>query len=266
MPDDAVLERLEAQFAGVRHGVRRVLGRRRFESRAGRRRARSRARERGGGHRHLADVSGRRARRGLVRCREPRRRARGRRDERVRRRAVRRELARALLLLQGRAPGRAGGGRRAARRRDAGGRRQRRRRRRPPSPGCAPPPSAASRTRCWRPASAKTRCGACRESSAWPRGTRRSRPVLLHASPTASRSRRTSSRRRRGRAGAARARLSPVPRAAPRRRRRGLEVEAGELERRSRCAKSLRRRVHAAGFTYVTLDLEGFRSGSMNEA
>ncbi len=45
-----------------------------------------------------------------------------------------------------------------------------------------------------------------------------------------------------------------------------LEIEAGDLERAVEWRDELSRRVRAAGFTYVALDLDGFRSGSMNEA
>ena len=45
-----------------------------------------------------------------------------------------------------------------------------------------------------------------------------------------------------------------------------VEVEAGEIGRASGAARAaLARRLHEIGFTYVTLDLDGFRSGSMNE-
>jgi pyridinium-3,5-biscarboxylic acid mononucleotide sulfurtransferase len=45
-----------------------------------------------------------------------------------------------------------------------------------------------------------------------------------------------------------------------------LEVERDELERALRLRREIARVVHAAGFTYVTLDMDGFRTGSMNEA
>jgi uncharacterized protein len=45
-----------------------------------------------------------------------------------------------------------------------------------------------------------------------------------------------------------------------------LEVEAGQLERALELREEIARRVRAAGFTYVALDLDGFRTGSMNEA
>ena len=45
-----------------------------------------------------------------------------------------------------------------------------------------------------------------------------------------------------------------------------IEVEPGELERAFTLRGELSRRVHAAGFTYVALDVDGFRTGSMNEA
>ncbi len=45
-----------------------------------------------------------------------------------------------------------------------------------------------------------------------------------------------------------------------------LEVEQGDLERAFALREELSRRVRAAGFAYVALDLDGFRSGSMNEA
>jgi uncharacterized protein len=45
-----------------------------------------------------------------------------------------------------------------------------------------------------------------------------------------------------------------------------IEVEPDELERAFALREELSLRVHAAGFTYVTLDVDGFRSGSMNEA
>jgi uncharacterized protein len=45
-----------------------------------------------------------------------------------------------------------------------------------------------------------------------------------------------------------------------------LEIEGDQLERAFELRAEIARRVHEAGFTYVTLDLEGFRTGSMNEA
>ena len=46
-----------------------------------------------------------------------------------------------------------------------------------------------------------------------------------------------------------------------------IEVEADEIERAAGAPvrDELVRRLRALGFTYVTLDLRGFRSGSMNE-
>lgn len=44
-----------------------------------------------------------------------------------------------------------------------------------------------------------------------------------------------------------------------------LEVESDQLERALELREEIARRVHAAGFTYVALDLDGFRTGSMNE-
>jgi pyridinium-3,5-biscarboxylic acid mononucleotide sulfurtransferase len=45
-----------------------------------------------------------------------------------------------------------------------------------------------------------------------------------------------------------------------------VEVESGDLERALAARATIARRLRALGFTYVTLDLEGFRTGSMNEA
>jgi uncharacterized protein len=45
-----------------------------------------------------------------------------------------------------------------------------------------------------------------------------------------------------------------------------VEVEGADLERALAARATIARRLRALGFTYVTLDLEGFRSGSMNEA
>lgn len=46
-----------------------------------------------------------------------------------------------------------------------------------------------------------------------------------------------------------------------------VEVEAGEIGRAAGAAReAIARRLRALGFTYVTLDLDGFRSGSLNEA
>jgi len=45
-----------------------------------------------------------------------------------------------------------------------------------------------------------------------------------------------------------------------------VEVESGDLGRALEARESIAPRLRALGFTYVTLDLEGFRSGSMNEA
>jgi len=47
---------------------------------------------------------------------------------------------------------------------------------------------------------------------------------------------------------------------------RRLEVERDQLGRALDLREEIARRVHAAGFTYVALDLDGFRTGSMNEA
>ena len=45
-----------------------------------------------------------------------------------------------------------------------------------------------------------------------------------------------------------------------------VEVEAADIERAGGAARTvLARRLHELGFTYVTLDMDGFRSGSMNE-
>ncbi len=43
-----------------------------------------------------------------------------------------------------------------------------------------------------------------------------------------------------------------------------LEVEAGDLARAVECREEIVAALREAGFTYVTLDLAGFRSGSMN--
>ncbi|HEX5642268.1 MAG TPA: ATP-dependent sacrificial sulfur transferase LarE [Thermoleophilia bacterium] len=45
-----------------------------------------------------------------------------------------------------------------------------------------------------------------------------------------------------------------------------LEVERDELGRALELREQIARAVHAAGFTYVALDMDGFRTGSMNEA
>jgi uncharacterized protein len=45
-----------------------------------------------------------------------------------------------------------------------------------------------------------------------------------------------------------------------------VEVEGDDLERALAARDEVARRLRALDFTYVTLDLEGFRSGSMNEA
>ena len=47
-----------------------------------------------------------------------------------------------------------------------------------------------------------------------------------------------------------------------------IEVEPGDIKRFHEAAlrKEITRRLKRLGFTYITLDLEGFRSGSMNEA
>ena len=44
-----------------------------------------------------------------------------------------------------------------------------------------------------------------------------------------------------------------------------VEVESGDLGRAVEARETIALRLRALGFTYVTLDLEGFRSGSMNE-
>ena len=176
--------------------------------------------------------------------------------------------ARALLLLQGASCStswRAVAAR--ARLRGARRRRQPRRPRRPPS-------GHARRRRARRAAAAaggRHRQGRgparWRASSAWPPGTRRSRPAWPRASPTASRSRRRSSRPSR----AAEQVLRELGFRQCRVRHHGdvarVEVERGELGRAlARRARRSRAGCAPLGFTYVTLDLEGFRSGSMNEA
>lgn len=45
-----------------------------------------------------------------------------------------------------------------------------------------------------------------------------------------------------------------------------VEVEAADIGRVVEAREEIVRRLRALGFTYVTLDLRGFRSGSMNEA
>ncbi|GIK41276.1 MAG: adenine nucleotide alpha hydrolase [Chloroflexota bacterium] len=45
-----------------------------------------------------------------------------------------------------------------------------------------------------------------------------------------------------------------------------LEIEAGDFEAVLRQREQIVERLKALGYTYVTLDLNGFRSGSMNEA
>ncbi len=45
-----------------------------------------------------------------------------------------------------------------------------------------------------------------------------------------------------------------------------VEVEAEVIPRAVELRAELSRRLHAAGFAYVALDLDGFRTGSMNEA
>lgn len=44
-----------------------------------------------------------------------------------------------------------------------------------------------------------------------------------------------------------------------------LEVPASDIERAARHASEISAALHALGFSYVTLDLQGFRSGSLNE-
>ena len=45
-----------------------------------------------------------------------------------------------------------------------------------------------------------------------------------------------------------------------------VEVEPAELERAFARRDEISRSVHAAGFAFVALDVDGFRTGSMNEA
>ena len=45
-----------------------------------------------------------------------------------------------------------------------------------------------------------------------------------------------------------------------------LELEPGQFGRALDLREDIARVVHAAGFTYVAMDLDGFRTGSMNEA
>ncbi len=222
---------------------------------------------RGRGHGDLADVPGRGARGGRGGGRESRRRARGRGDARVRRLAVRGELARALLLLQGRAARRAG----ARSPRSAAARRSWT----APTPttsattvpACAPPRSAACCSRCWPPASARPRSGGLRARSACPPGTRRSRPAWPRASPTVSRSRP--------------AKLAAVAEAERALRALGFRQcrvrHHGDVARArdrarasssgpSRCGKRSRAASTPPGSPIVALDVDGFRTGSMNEA
>ena len=44
-----------------------------------------------------------------------------------------------------------------------------------------------------------------------------------------------------------------------------VEVASGELERAWLIRSEITAALHAAGFTYATLDLDGYRSGSMND-
>ena len=44
-----------------------------------------------------------------------------------------------------------------------------------------------------------------------------------------------------------------------------VEVEAGEIGRAAAARETIARRLRALGFTYVALDLDGFRSGSLNK-
>ena len=98
-------------------GLRRLLGRRRLDPRAGGRGARARTRARRGLHGGVRDVPSRRARAGARAGGRLRRPPARRRDARARRPALRREPQGALLLLQD-APGR-GDGARGARERCA---------------------------------------------------------------------------------------------------------------------------------------------------
>ena len=45
-----------------------------------------------------------------------------------------------------------------------------------------------------------------------------------------------------------------------------VEVERDELERAFALRDEISKAAHAAGFTFVALDVDGFRTGSMNEA
>jgi hypothetical protein len=47
---------------------------------------------------------------------------------------------------------------------------------------------------------------------------------------------------------------------------RSVNGIVGELGRVLELRERISRAVHGAGFTYVALDVDGFRSGSMNEA
>jgi uncharacterized protein len=44
-----------------------------------------------------------------------------------------------------------------------------------------------------------------------------------------------------------------------------IEVPAGEVVRAAKHAEGILAALKLLGYTYITLDLEGFRSGSMNE-
>ena len=131
-------------------------------------------------------------------------------------------------------------------------------------PGQRPRPNAGRASHWWRPGSPRPTCAPCRGTSVCAPGTSRPRPAWPRASPTAPRSPWAPCDGGRGRVGPAGPGLPPAP-GAPLRRpgphRARCRRDSGA---RSSCAPEVVAAVHGAGYRYVTLDLEGFRSGNLN--
>ena len=127
--------------------------------------------------------------------------------------------------------------------------------------------SSACAARSTRSISARTRSASCRARAGLPTWDEPASACLSSRIPYHPRSdRREAADDRARRAGAARARLPRLPRPAPRRPRphRARPRRAG-ARARARDGGGDRRELKAVGYRYVTIDLQGYRTGSLNE-
>ena len=154
----------------------------------------------------------------------------------------------------------------AAEGRHRGARREPRRPRRPPSRASGRRPSGAPCSRSSTPGSPRPTCASGPDAWACARGTSRPPPAWPPASRTARRSpsacwsRWRAPSRHCGRSGFRQLRVRHYGDLAR------LEFDGPELDRAFAARDDVVAAVRAAGYTYVTLDLEGFRSGNLNQA